>query len=89
MFLENSRYFNQATVEVKTPDGRTVKAVVPRKLPAVAGDPYTVKSNDRLDILAQQQYDQADRFWRIADANTELEAKALDQNGREIILPNT
>jgi hypothetical protein len=77
MFLQNSRYFNQKTMTAKLRDGRTVAALEPRRLPSPTGVPTPVKGNDRLDIIAQRQYQDSTRFWRIADANTQLEARLL------------
>jgi hypothetical protein len=77
MFLDNSRYSQQPTAEVTTRDGRTVLALKLRKLPAQAGQPHTVLEHDRVDILAQQNYDDGTKFWHIADANTELQANDL------------
>jgi hypothetical protein len=89
MFLDNSRYFKQKTVDVVTKDGRQVKAVTLRRLPVVSGKPTVIKGNDRLDIIAQRQYNDATMFWYIADANTELEANNLVKKiGRIISVPD-
>ena len=88
MFLESSRYHRVPKEEAKARDGRIVKVVALRRLPAVAGNPTTVKENDRLDIMAQRLYDDPTMFWRIADANTELQAsKLVDEPGRVIDVP--
>ncbi len=76
-FLPNSRYHGLPTVEAKSRDGRTVVAVTRRRLPEVTGESTVVKENDRLDLLADGRYNDATRFWHIADANTELEANEL------------
>jgi hypothetical protein len=77
MFLESSRYYRQKTLDVKTKGGRTVKALTLRRLPIVIANPAVVKGNDRLDIMAQRQYNDPTMFWHIADANTELQANDL------------
>jgi hypothetical protein len=88
VFLESSRYHRVRKEEAKARDGRIVKVVALRRLPAVAGNPTTVKENDRLDIMAQRLYDDPTMFWRIADANTELQASELvDEPGRVIDVP--
>lgn len=88
MFLESSRYFRQKTVEAVTKDGRQVKAITLRRLPVVSGNPTIIKGNDRLDIISHRQYGNATRFWRIADANTELHANELvNETGRVINVP--
>ena len=77
MFLENSRYAKLAQVEVKQRDGTTVKALKLRRLPATQGEPTAVLQGDRLDIMAQRRVAEPTKFWHIADANSELEAKDL------------
>ena len=88
MFLETSRYFSVRKDEATARDGRTVTVVTLRRPPAVAGTPVTIKENDQLDIMAQRRYDDPTRFWRIADANTELQARDLvAEPGRDINVP--
>lgn len=77
MFLQSSRYFNVKTVTTESEAGREVQAVKLRRLPFVPGTPTVVKGNDRLDVMAQRNYNDATLFWHIADANTELEANEL------------
>jgi hypothetical protein len=77
LFLENSRYFGLKTMTVTLPDGRAVVAVQPRRLPSPAAEPLEVKGNERLDIIAQRRYQDGTRFWHIADANSQLEARRL------------
>ncbi|MBD2232780.1 hypothetical protein [Phormidium tenue] len=76
MFLETSRYHRVPQTNTVL-NGRTVRAIRLRRLPTVQGVPYTVQGQDRLDILAHRQYGNSTQFWRIADANTELEANEL------------
>jgi hypothetical protein len=85
MFLESSRYFNQKLVDAVSRDGRSVKAVSLRRLPPAIGDARIVKGNDRLDIMAQRQYENPTWFWHIADANTELEANQLVKQPLRVI----
>jgi hypothetical protein len=88
MFLETSRYHNLNTADAVTRDGRTVKVVKLRRLPAVSGTPTVVKGNERLDIMAHRQYSNGTLFWHIADANTELQASDLvKEAGRVINVP--
>jgi hypothetical protein len=89
MFLTNSRYAAVATITVRTRDGREVTAVKLRRLPTTPGSSYTVVAVDRLDIVARRRYEDATRFWHVADANTELEARALEASGRVIEVPET
>ena len=89
MFLKTSRYFKQKTVETKEkPTKPGVKALTLRRLPVVKGNAVEVKSNYRLDIIAQRQYNDPTIFWHIADANTELQADRLvEETGRVINVP--
>lgn len=90
MFLENSRYATVPQVDVELPDGRIVRAVKLRRLPATVGAPTAVKGNDQLDIMALRITGDPTRFWHIADANSELEAKALlAEVGRVIKVPQS
>ena len=89
MFLENSRYSKQKTVNAKARDGRSVSAVALRIIPPQGGVDHTVSQNDRLDILAHRSYKDPTAFWHIADANSELEARELTkETGRKITLPD-
>jgi hypothetical protein len=77
MFLPSSRYANIEQVQVTQPDGSTVTAVKLRRLPVVTGDSTTLTADDRLDVIAGQEYSDGTMFWHIADANTELSAPNL------------
>lgn len=88
MFLQSSRYHKIKTADGVTRDGRTVKALTLRKLPAVNGNSTVIKGSDRLDIMAQRQYNNGTMFWHIGDANTELQANDLvKETGRTIKVP--
>jgi hypothetical protein len=86
MFLDNSRYARIAVKNVRLPDGRIVRAIALRRLPVVGGAPTNVTDEDRLDVIAQRRYGEPTWFWHIADANAELEARALCARPRRIIL---
>ena len=77
MFLDSSRYFDLKTAEAETESGRKVTALRLRRLPYAAGAATVVQGNDRLDVMAQRRYADAAKFWHIADANTELDARRL------------
>lgn len=88
MFTKTSRYYGLETVQTTDPRGDTVQAVKLRRLPATTGQPMTVKDGDQLDVLSEQRYRDAARFWTIADANTEVEANTLVETaGRVIQVP--
>jgi nucleoid-associated protein YgaU len=88
-FLETSRYARVETVQARTAQGREVTAVALRVLPGVAGDPYAVAEDDRLDLIANRTYNDAAAWWHVADANTELDAPRLIEPGRRISVPPT
>lgn len=88
MFLKNSRYYGLATVTTTDARGVEVQAVKLRRLPAASGEDTQVKDHDQLDVMAQQRYREPTQFWRIADANSELEANELVRvTGRRIAVP--
>jgi len=82
VFLGNSRYAGVELQEVPLPDGRGTLAVKLRRLRSPDGEATVVKGNDRLDIMSERRYDDATKFWHIADANTEL------QSCRLVVTPN-
>ncbi len=69
----------------RRPDGD--RRDVLRVPPPTPGDAYRVDEDDRLDLIANRTYGDPTRFWLIADANTELEARRLLEPGREIGVP--
>jgi len=90
MFLKNSRYYGLETVEAEDRSGRSVSAVKLRRLPETPGDPVTITEGDRLDIMAERNYNDATRYWHIGDANTELEVNELVRTpGRTINVPKS
>lgn len=88
MFLDNSRYAKLAQDTVTTSDGRQVRAIRLRPLPPTAGESHTLLERDRLDLLAHEREGDGTRFWRIADANSALDARRLtDEPGSTIEVP--
>ena len=88
MFRSNSRYHNLPTVAATGADGREITAVKLRVVPLTPGVPTVVRSGDQLDVMAHARTGDGTRFWRIADANCELEANALvARDGRMIGVP--
>lgn len=87
MFTKDSRYA-QTPIVTATVGGREVAAVGLRRLPETTGAPLTVQGGDRLDVIAERLYRDGARFWHIADANTELDARDLTAPvGRTIDVP--
>lgn len=90
MFLKNSRYAGLETIEATDRHGRAVTAIKRRALAAPTSSAYTVQGPDKLDALAERNYQDATQFWHIADANTELEANELTRvAGRVIETPDS
>ncbi len=88
MFLESSRYYDLKSIKVKTPEGRETTAVVFRKFPSFSETNVkrvAIQEGDRLDVIAYREYNDATRFWHIADANTELQACELTKEINRVI----
>ena len=77
MFLDNSRYKNVAAVQAPGPGGQTVTALKLRRLSPVSGEERSVRSGDRLDLIAHELNGDATQFWHLADANTALDSGSL------------
>ncbi len=86
MFLPNSRYAKVATVTTRLTTGEDVVALKLRKLTPVVGEPRGVIAGDRLDIIAQQAYGDATRFWHVADANTALDSRTLVLDAGDVVM---
>jgi nucleoid-associated protein YgaU len=88
MFLKNSRYYQLETSTTRDHSGREVSVLKLRRLPATSGTSYRVQGSDQLDVLSEQKYKDATRYWHIADANSELQANDLTaEPGRLIKVP--
>ena len=85
MFLANSRYAKVATVETTGPTGESVRALKLRRLTPLSGEPRTVVSGDRLDLIAHDRVGDATQFWHIADANTALDSRTLVETAGDTI----
>ncbi|MEM0921575.1 MAG: hypothetical protein AAGI13_00915 [Pseudomonadota bacterium] len=87
MFTRDSRYTDVPTVSAKDAEGREVTAVKLRPPGQTGGAPVVVQPSDRLDVIAEQCFADPTRFWHIADANSDLDARDLIEPGREIQVP--
>lgn len=88
MFLRGSRYQNARRFEGEV-DFQGVRA---RDIGDATGVlEYTVKSGDRLDLLAQSYFNDARQWWRILDANPDLLRASMfnlgDLEGEIILIP--
>jgi nucleoid-associated protein YgaU len=88
MIAKGSRYENTGAVEVTDADGRKVKALRIRFIPLTpAGYLHTFKRGERLDTLAYNFYRNPEKFWLIADANSEMDPDDLLEPGRQLRIP--
>ena len=86
MFLRGSRYETNLGFD----EPSDFQGVRPRDIGEATGVlEYTVKSGDRLDLLAQSFYNDGRLWWRILDANADILQGTqfnLDELEGEIIL---
>ncbi len=88
MIFKGSRYEKTGTTTVIDSTGRAVTALRLRFIaPTPAGYLHTVKTDERLDLLAYQYYRNPEKFWLIADANTEMDPEDLLEPGRQLLIP--
>ena len=73
MFDETSRYFDQETATMTTPDGRVVRYRRRRFLPQgrtlLLLAELSVAEGDRLDLIAARTLGDPEQYWQICDAN--------------------
>ena len=73
MFFKGSRYEKVTDAMITDPSGRIIRYKTSRYIPdtqAIVG--HRVISDERLDHIAWQHFRDAERFWRICDANRAL-----------------
>ena len=81
MFSENSRYFNIATAEITTPEGKKIVYVLRRFLPTIPPSQimaeHAVAEGDRLDNISARYLGDAEQFWQVCDANMAMQPEEL------------
>lgn len=81
MFSLTSRYYGLETAEFTTPEGKQVKYVRRRLLPAAERfallQEHVVSGGDRLDNITAQYLGDPEQFWRICDANNVIDPDEL------------
>lgn len=88
MIFKGSRYEKVGTYQVTGPNGQTMTALAIRFIPPTpAGYRHTFSAADRLDLLAYTFYRNPEKFWLIADANTEMDPDDLLVPGRQLLIP--
>lgn len=88
MFFKGSRYEKVPSATFVDPAGRQIQYKLVRWIPdtkPVAG--HLVGAEDRLDLIAWQAFRDAERFWRICDANRALWPADLLEEGAVIGIP--
>ena len=88
MIFQGSRYQNTGSYQVTDSTGRQVTAVKIRFIPPTpAGYRHTFTADERLDLVAYKFYRNPEKFWLIADANTEMDPEDLLEPGRQLLIP--
>jgi nucleoid-associated protein YgaU len=88
MVFKGSRYANVGTYQASDAAGDTVTALNARFIPPTpAGYLHTYTGDERLDLIAYKFYRNPEKFWLIADANTEMDPEDLLEPGRQLPIP--
>jgi hypothetical protein len=88
MIFKGSRYQGVNIYTATAANGQTVTALGIRLIPATpAGFLHTFSGDQRLDLIAYQYYLNPEKFWLIADANTEMDPEDLLDPGRQLLIP--
>jgi hypothetical protein len=70
MITKNSRYKNVETDQITDSNGQLVNYLKTRFIPETSAQfTHLLSQGERLDHLAFRYYADAERFWRICDAN--------------------
>jgi hypothetical protein len=91
MFSQRSRYKAVQTTQITDAAGRVIPYIKVRFIPAtpaVVG--HTVTQGERLDLISNNFYKDAQRFWRICDANFAMwpEDELAEPNATILIPPS-
>jgi hypothetical protein len=90
MFFKGSRYEKIGTNQITDATGRVIVYKKIRFIPPTQGMVgYTVKQTDRLDLVANLSFRDAQRFWRICDANDAMWPDDLLLIGRTLEIPSS
>jgi len=88
MIFKGSRYEKVPVYQITDPSGQIITVLGIRFIPSTpAGFLHTFKADERLDILAYNFYRNPEKFWLIADANTEMDPDDLLEPGRLLRIP--
>lgn len=89
MFFKGSRYAKVPTEEIAEANGRVTQYKRIRLIPETRAQMgHGVTEGERPDHIAHRYYRDAERFWRIADANQAMKPDDLTVHpGRIILIP--
>lgn len=92
MFLKNSRYKDARRFAAAETGTVRCKGVRPRQIGEALGVvEHVIQEGDRLDLLARHYYSDDRLWWRILDANPDLqcgvEISLKDRAGEVILIP--
>jgi nucleoid-associated protein YgaU len=88
MIFRGSRYANISTYQATDADGNTIAALKTRFIPPTpAGFFHIYTADERLDLIAYRFYRNPEKFWLIADANSEIDPEDLLEPGRALRIP--
>ena len=89
MFFKGSRYANVGEHALVDERGRVVRYKKIRFIPTVeARLPHRFIAGERLDLLADRYFHDAERYWRICDANPCMHPDELEaEPGRVLLIP--
>lgn len=89
-FPANSRYAATEAAELQQPGGQRVvylrRRFVPDPSHFVTLQEYRVVEGDRIDRMAAAVLGDPEQFWRLPDANGDLDPRDLEEVGRRIRL---
>lgn len=91
MFFRGSRYEDVPTLDHESGDARVTRYKALRTIPATPGLwRHVVDEGERLDHIAYEHFRDAERFWRLADANLAIHPHELtDRPGRVLDVPSS
>ena len=89
MFPFTSRYYNIASLEHETPDGKKIVYLRRRFVPPSSRfqviQEHSVSEGERLDNITAQYLGDPEQFWRICDANDAMRPDELTETvGRRL-----
>jgi hypothetical protein len=89
MFAKGSRYEKTPTAIYTDREGRQSPYVLLRTFPA-AGPVrqfHDIGAHERLDLIADEFFSDAQQFWRLCDANRALRPEDIEVVGERLTIP--